>query len=70
MERTLNVAREGVAIIEEAVSSGRLSVPRMEAGWIERMRESLEVCASLDGGRADYYGAMYPGKFLPAEYGL
>lgn len=70
MERTLNVAREGVAIIEEAVSSGRLSVPPMEAGWVDRMRESLDICASLDGGRTDFYSAAYPGKFLAAEYGF
>lgn len=69
-ERTLNAAHEAVAIIEEACAAGNLVIPPIEAGWLDMIKASLDEFADQGAHRLDYYAAMFPETFLPAEYGL
>ncbi len=69
-ERAANAAREAVAIIEEAVQAGALTIAPREAPFLDKFKADLDHFAALGDGMTDYYAAMYPGKFIPEEYGL
>jgi methanol---5-hydroxybenzimidazolylcobamide Co-methyltransferase len=69
-QRTLNAAREALAIIEEALAQKQLSIPAMEIPWVDTMKNSLDEFGNLNGTAIDHYSAHFPDSFIPAEYGL
>lgn len=69
-ERTANAAREAVAIIEEAAQSGALRISDREAPYLDKFKMDLDMFNGLGENAIDHYAAMYPGKFIPEEYGL
>ena len=68
-QRAWNAADEALKIIEEAAADGALAIEAREQPFLASIRQSLDQMATLDD-TAEYYSALYPGKFLPEEYGL
>lgn len=69
MQRAWNAAREAVAIIEEAISEGLLTIPDQERPYLDMIRGNLDQFMAIDD-KAAHYDALYPGRFIPAEYGI
>jgi methanol--5-hydroxybenzimidazolylcobamide Co-methyltransferase len=69
-ERCTNAAREALAIVEQAHSDGKLTIPDMELPWLAMIGQGIEGYAALGDRNFETYAAVYGSKFVPAEYGL
>ena len=68
-QRAWNAAAEALDIIEEACQAGALHIEEREQPFLASIRNSLDMAAAIED-TPGYYAALYPGKFLPEEYGL
>jgi Methanol-cobalamin methyltransferase B subunit. len=66
-----NGALAALDIIEEAINSGQLKIPELEAMYLPILRDDLN---SIPDSEDDFVNMMMPlldqHKFIPAEYGL
>jgi methanol--5-hydroxybenzimidazolylcobamide Co-methyltransferase len=67
---TLAAARESVAIMDEALSDGRLSLPDSELRWLRRIRTALEGLPDAEGPFIDQVAGRYAHRFAMDSYGL
>jgi len=69
LERTRRAGVEAVAIVEDALREGTLTIPENEHMWIETIKSSLGQLEALRHDGVGHYSSLYP-AFEPAEYGL
>ncbi len=70
LERACRAAREALAIIEEGVAAGALTIPEIEGPWLNTMKTGLDEFCALGDGAIAYYAGRHAGMFIPEEYGL
>jgi methanol--5-hydroxybenzimidazolylcobamide Co-methyltransferase len=68
--RTVAAARESVAIMEDALSAGRLELSDSELRWLGRIRATLETLPESEGALIDSVADRYGHLFARDSYGL
>lgn len=69
-ERAFNAAAEALQIMDDALSTGSLTIPDRERPWLDMIKCSLDEYHSLGDSRTQHYSSLYRDKFISMEYGL
>jgi len=70
IDASLRAAGKALDIIDEACQSGQLSVPEIEAPWIDMLRQSLSEIPTDESRLVEEMLPVCGEKFIPKEYGL
>ena len=68
--RTVAAGRTAVHLLKEGVASGRLTLAKPEAQWLQRIEEELESLPDSEAALLEEMAPAYGRLFDPKSYGL